>query len=338
MKRCMSAMMALLMCSGASALGAVNNSTKMLMPQEGFGGIAVFCDGQAPVMLDYYYAALPTATGAADLIDIANMSIDQVLTHVRERLRATSFFEEYQWAATVLGDGTTWPLANLSHLTDDTKEPFPLPPGCHRRQAAYRLGDTVFLDGAVIRQLSPGQVGVLIVHEALYWIASKKAGHKTSEHVRALMRPLIAKQQDLSRIELLINNIGGTAWPMQKVTQGKYLGETPNGKMDGGIFFEPYDPETRVITLNIGISRARLKCDRGVDAYICRSLGTYVFIDRKNHGESFYLEKILPTSSIRLSFHASDLIEIVLDGTVQCKNRECKDPIPSKVTLTFTGP
>ena len=195
--------------------------------QEGHGGNIVACAGQDAVVLDYYHATLPTLDGnRPQLVDIQNYSSDEVIDLIQKRIANRGYFKSaFSLALQRVGPLNSWLSADLKSV-DDSNEPYILPPYCFRKTAAIRQENvTMFGDPNIIHLLSPAQQGILLVHEALYLIASDNQ-QTTSENVRTLVRELLRENINQNALDAAIRGLGIAAkdptYTFETVTPGVY--------------------------------------------------------------------------------------------------------------------
>lgn len=167
------------------------------------GGDAVHCQGRPLEMLDFYQAKLPSVSGSVAIVDVDRMSASGVIDFIENRLRRFKLFPAYLAAKARVGDIGKWRLAPLSEI-DDSGLAFPLPPDCHLVQAATRQGSIVFVDPAVLSDLSEGQKGVLILHETLYSLFESYGASRT----RVLLGDLLAKTLNERQFVQDLNSVG----------------------------------------------------------------------------------------------------------------------------------
>lgn len=181
--------------------------------RESHGGNVVICKGAPAVILDYYHATLPTlGNQPPQLIDITGRSSEQAIEAVMNRLDSLGFFTFKKQILTALeqiGPMKNWISADLKQV-DDSNEPYFLPAGCERRTAAIRQsGVVMYGDPAIINLLSPAQQGLLMLHEALYLIASNSK-QETSENVRTFMRVVLNLASVPEDVMRAISELGGS--------------------------------------------------------------------------------------------------------------------------------
>jgi len=179
--------------------------------REGHGGITVFCNGQPPVLLDYFNASLPTIDGPRpDLLPIEGLSEEETIALFNAKLDKLGFNDfrlQIEEALKKVGPINTWIASDLKQM-DDSNQPYNLPPGCEPRTAAIRQKyNIMYGDPTVIKALSPAQRGVLRWHEAVYWKVNNGSWgnpDESSEGVRVFMREFL---KSVSTKENLANEI-----------------------------------------------------------------------------------------------------------------------------------
>jgi hypothetical protein len=178
------------------------------------GGNVVSCTGQPLVVLDYYHAKLPTIGKASKLVDIEKMSTDEVINYFRTKFSNTAVKREFDLALRAIGNIDSWISTGGSTLRDvgDSNEAYFLPSSCKKLQAAARQGDTIYADSQIIAQLSEAQKGILVVHEALYYISEKLIQATTSEHVRTVIRSVLEEDSTSESIQKALLKIGATPY------------------------------------------------------------------------------------------------------------------------------
>lgn len=158
------------------------------------GGNAVTCVGKKTVILDYYHASLPTIGNPnVSLVNIDKMSIQEVVDYFRKKFSKTALGADFESALTDIGPLENWISSAAGDLKDigDSNETYNLPANCKILQVAARQGTIVYADPKIIDQLSEGQKGILVVHEALYYLAENLSGQQTSENVRTIVRVVL---------------------------------------------------------------------------------------------------------------------------------------------------
>ncbi|MGE3973905.1 MAG: hypothetical protein AB7F59_05190 [Bdellovibrionales bacterium] len=187
--------------------------------QDGRGGNVVICPGKEVVTLDYYHATLPPS----NTVDISRMSRVEVINLFKERLKDAFFLQQFEDALQVIGPSYSWIEDNLKYV-DDSNEPYQLPTGCVRKTVAVRQNEeTMFKDPAIYRLLSGAQIGILEVHEAFYYVASK-VGINTSERIRTLVRALLQTSPDQMAVYKAMSAIGGGTLAIMEKIPGTYVG------------------------------------------------------------------------------------------------------------------
>ncbi len=153
----------------------------------GHGGEVVYCPGKEAVVLDYFHAAKKNfGSPAPKLISVESMSTQEVVDSIKDKLKKYIFSNfRLKWSLDLIGDINAWIEADLSQV-NDANSAYEIP-GCTKRTVAKRQGDTMYIDPSVAKDLSPGQLGILIWHEVLYHLS----GMDTSEKVRDAMRILL---------------------------------------------------------------------------------------------------------------------------------------------------
>jgi hypothetical protein len=195
------------------------------------GGNVVICSGKEAMALDFYHASLPTVGGSIpDLVDLSGLSSDETIGVIKKQIGPRYIFvDQVETALRSIGPMETWIAADLKQL-DDSGEPYYLPRDCERKTAAARQTPLVMYgDPKILDQLSSAQKGVLMMHEALYLIASR-VEQSTSTGVRNLMRELLLKKPQSKILNSRISDIGGdnTTFPaLKKMQSGRY-------RMSGG--------------------------------------------------------------------------------------------------------
>ena len=83
----------------------------------------------------------------------------------------------------------------------------------------------MFGDPSVMQLLSPAQRGILLIHEAMYLIASEKEQH-TSENVRKVMREVLRETLDQNSLDAAIQSLGvpttNPTFTFENISPGKY--------------------------------------------------------------------------------------------------------------------
>jgi hypothetical protein len=240
-------------------LGSFLLSSVSFAGNEAHGGNVVGCSGQTPVVLDYYNATLPTVGGTGDpaLVDISNMTEDEVVNLFKQRFNIFPEFEiQFQQALEIIGPIHSWISANLTNA-GDANDPYNLPTTCTLQQAAIRQGITIFGDPAVIHSLSPAQQGVLRVHEALYYIGDITIGLETSENIRAVIRDNLEIGNTVEKIRTDLYRIGGKVTPWQDLVNGNgniYKEQSGSISAHLSITYDPSTASLKVCTISSSIT------------------------------------------------------------------------------------
>lgn len=207
---------------------------------ESHGGDIVVCQGAAPVVLDYYNAALKgIGEVAANIIDTTSFSREQVVQYFTTKLQPYLVNTEFQNALTALGDFDHWTEADLKTV-DDADAPYFLPASCSRQQGAVRQGNEMFVDPTYVGPLSESQRGMLIVHEALYYVAALH-GQKDSVTVRELVRAVLRKDTTEPQLIQAIHDLGSYAYGFETIAPsagGDYGSYTTNCPDQWAFHFE----------------------------------------------------------------------------------------------------
>jgi len=184
----------------------------------GNGGNIIRCSGQLPVVLDFYNATIPTlGAPAPTLVDISQYTSDQVVDFFKFRFTSFPYFQhQFEDALKAVGPMDTWLSANLKN-TKDANETYHLPQGCSQEQAAVRQGTVMYGDPDIINSLVPAQKGLLLVHEALYYIGDTVLGLRTSEKIRSVVRETLKDNSSAVALRAAIYKIGGLVSPFQIV-------------------------------------------------------------------------------------------------------------------------
>ncbi len=197
--------------------------------QESHGGDLVICANKPVVTLDYYHASLPTFSNPTpNIINISNMTSEQVVEFFSSRLKGTVLQKKFNEAIEFLGPLDRWILKSLEDI-NDSNEPYQLPSTCQRVQGAMRSADTMYIEPKYGAVLTASQKGMLQVHEALYYISNLNS----SEKVRNLIRTLMLLNSSETEISDSLHLINRVVYPyeqnLEKLT-GFYL---PEKKIDG---------------------------------------------------------------------------------------------------------
>jgi hypothetical protein len=124
--------------------------------------------------------------------------------------RVPVFRPQLEEALAAVGPVSSWPETPGGAI-EDSGEPFPLEPGCTKKVAATRIDNQIFIVASVAKHLSEAQLGLLNVHEALFYLA-EKAGHTNSVGVRSVVKEFLQRVPNV-RIQLdALHKIGGKAF------------------------------------------------------------------------------------------------------------------------------
>lgn len=168
--------------------------------QETHGGDYVICKGKENVVLDYFQAQLPNFSGEAQLVDISHMNADQVIKYFIDKFSETLAYADFERHAKTVGNYKKWVV--VEELVNQPDEDLPFIPGdCVVSQAAVRQNGVVYISRAAIADLSPAQIGILAVHEALAEMFTKYDNATySSAHVRTIIGEFLNIQSDLVTI------------------------------------------------------------------------------------------------------------------------------------------
>lgn len=168
--------------------------------QETHGGDYVICKGRENVVLDYFQAQLPNFSGEAQLVDISQMSADQVIKYFIEKFSETLAYANFERYAKTVGNYKKWVIVENLVNQDDEDLPF-IPVDCTLSQAAVRQNGVVYISRKAIADLSPAQIGILAVHESLAEMFTKFDNTiYSSAHVRKIIGEMLNIQTDLVTI------------------------------------------------------------------------------------------------------------------------------------------
>ena len=168
--------------------------------QESHGGNLLLCPGKEPVVLDFYNALLPAPVNTQpELERLDGLDAGTVMQLFWNKLDGSALGEEFKSADHLIGDIGNWAIADNLYDVNDRNLGYPIPGGCTLRQAAVRQGNGVLLDSETSRTISQTQLGMLILHEVLYYIATVH-GQQDSSSTRYAVRLLMHK--DLSNEDL----------------------------------------------------------------------------------------------------------------------------------------
>jgi hypothetical protein len=140
---------------------------------ETHGGHVVICQGQKPVVLDYYDSVRKTISGETPtIIDPEVTSPHNFVTERLKQLSHTSLSAQFHLILTQYLQEIVKPIQNWKNESVlpvyDSNLPYALPPNCKLVQAAARQSGQQYGNLKVINQLSNGQKEILWLHEALY--------------------------------------------------------------------------------------------------------------------------------------------------------------------------
>ncbi|MGZ3662774.1 MAG: hypothetical protein ACXVCK_21940, partial [Bdellovibrionota bacterium] len=200
--------------------------------QESHGGNVLLCPGKEPVVLDYYNAMLPAPNDPAPNVEqIEGMSTQKVIRLLGNKLGSSSLGIAFEEARYLIGNIDLWALAdNLVDVHDQNLE-YPVPSGCTLKQAAVRQGTGVLIDSEVAKAISPAQLGILVVHELLFYMAAQN-GQMDSSGVRAAMRILMRKNVDYTGLDAISAGLGVKKFWQQ--AREAHLSETTMYRCDDG--------------------------------------------------------------------------------------------------------
>lgn len=162
--------------------------------QETHGGDYILCPNRKTVVLDYFQAQLPTFTGDAQLVDISQMNADQVIQYFSNKFSETLLGFEFKKYVKTVGDYKRWIVVEQLVEQSDENLPF-VPKDCEVKQGAVRQNGVVYISRDAMTQLSPDQIGVLAIHEALSeYLMKLKAPVFSSAHVRGVITELLKQE------------------------------------------------------------------------------------------------------------------------------------------------
>jgi hypothetical protein len=120
--------------------------------------------------LDYYNATLPTlGPKHPPVIDVTQLNEDQMIAFFRERLKDSTLLAQLDQALAVVGSVDHWILADLKDK-DTSNDPYDLPSDCFRVKGSARYSNATFIDPAYTFRLPRAELGILRMHEALFYI------------------------------------------------------------------------------------------------------------------------------------------------------------------------
>lgn len=179
----------------------------------GHGGKVIVCPGKPIVTLDYYDIAMQTIGGRSSIEPISGLTEAEVVSMVVSKLKDTVFQKKLVRILKKIGPSQIWKAAPL-HDVPDADLPYPIPSQCKKVQAAVRYGDVVVADPKILSKMSPEQKGMLVLHEALYFIGVE-AGHITSNAVRPVLKALMTKTVTLAEAIDAVDRLGGILYRWQ---------------------------------------------------------------------------------------------------------------------------
>lgn len=188
------------------------------------------------------------------VVDISKLSRDQVVAMFAARLSPYVFATRFAEGLKHVGDLGDWIEADLKDV-EDSDEPYNLPAGCVRRQGAVRQGNEMYVDPTYVKDVSPAQEGMLVVHEAVYWIATEIAKQKNSVHVRELVRNVLRTDTSVGKMVRSIHALGGIAFPFEALAPRTYVARV--GSLPPNIRF-------KVLSAEDGLIGARLYNSSGI--------------------------------------------------------------------------
>lgn len=205
----------------------------------GNGGDIVNCQNKPPVVLDYYEASLKKLGAEAPIImNVQKMNSDEVIEKVMTKLEPFfDFYSELKEAVETVGNINDW-IESESAVVElsDSKEAYTLPPSCKLIQAAVRQDSTVYVSPEVMKLLSPGQVGVLSLHESIYFLGTKR-GHTNSVKARGMLAYLLKENTNPGKLKELIDDFSSKGIPNQISCRAEdYL----NAAADGNLTYIKY--------------------------------------------------------------------------------------------------
>lgn len=112
----------------------------------------------------------------------------------------------FNYSVSQNGSVEDWIVTDLTNA-NDSGEPYTLPLGCTKKQAAIRQSDTIYFDQTASMLLAPTQIGLLVAHEAFYRIAVE-AGQADSNKVRKLMRSILRLNTPFAELSRNVRSIG----------------------------------------------------------------------------------------------------------------------------------
>jgi hypothetical protein len=182
------------------------------------GGHVVACAGKKAVTLDYYNAV--SKSSASNVIDPETEDVQSI---VEQRLNQAGsnleFFSKEiklgEWMRQTIKDMgpiQSWSNAKLKIILDH-KLIYELPNSCALEQAAAQEDNgneiKLYQNSKVVQKLSPGQLKVLQIHEALYSLVRGNLGND-SKPVRALLEKMLLKTLPDSERNTAISNFAAS--------------------------------------------------------------------------------------------------------------------------------
>jgi hypothetical protein len=213
---------------------------------ESHGGQVVLCPSSTPIMLDYYQATLPTeAGGIPELVDISKMSAADVLALFKSRLSKSDLWDRYDRALEILGPIDSWLEGDLQSVPDSDPA-YTLPPDCSLQQVAVRQDSTMYVDPKILKELSPAQQGLLMAHEALYYVAQQN-NLTSSVEVRMVVRNLLLENEDLVALSKAVHEMGSNFFWWELFANHPYYDLPKSGKLlDFQLSYDPMRDGTTI--------------------------------------------------------------------------------------------
>lgn len=174
----------------------------------GNGGDVVLCAGRNAQILDYYEASLKRVGGETyKVIDVDKMKRDEVVDYVVNKLSAYPGLKlDLVEALNKIGNVSDW-IESESAVSEisDSQEAYVLPPQCKLLQIAVRQNQTVFVAPEATNKISDGQLGVLSLHESIYFLGAEKK-HVNSIKSRNLLAGLLKLDLPKSKLDVLVED------------------------------------------------------------------------------------------------------------------------------------
>jgi len=174
----------------------------------GNGGDAIFCDGEEPIMLDYYQATLKTVNNKKiNIINVNKMSPFKIHQYFENWIIKNTKFSIFTFKAIKikLKSYEQWRDSELNPQSDSNLG-YEIPKHCRIKRAANRQDEVIFGNSHVINLLNPSQRTILELHEYFYYLFQVK----TSEAIRdifSVMLTLNPDKPDKQRIIDKFNNL-----------------------------------------------------------------------------------------------------------------------------------